>query len=227
MKYFFMIWLFVVVAFVALMGPRGGTSRKPPVYLFPDMDIQAKNKAQSENVIFDDASTDRQPAAGSVGRGYAWDTKTVFGSDYRYDVAENPELHTAKLPNGEWVDTFPMAVDERFIQLGKEKYDIFCTVCHGRLGNGKGVLAADGSDYTMNRGYFGNVADLTAQTYVDYPHGQLWDRITNGWNTMYPYKDKLTPQERWAVVAYLRALQLSANGTVDDVPQNKLSDLGL
>ena len=246
MKYFLMIWAFAVVAAVILLGPRGSKSRDPQLYLFDDMDIQPKNLAQSENSFFEDGTNSRPPVPGTVGRGYAWDAKAVFAESFDYPVAENPPLYTGLktgvVPGPDyrsaaefdgWYEGFPVKVDEPFLRLGQQKYEINCTVCHGALGDGKGVLNAaasgiDGeSDYTQPRGYFGYIADLTAQQYIDYPEGKLWDRITNGWNTMYPYKDKLTPRERWAVVAYVRALQLAANARVEDVPKADLSQLGL
>jgi hypothetical protein len=226
MKVFLMIWLFVVVTVVAIMGVRGGTSTKPPLYLFPDMDDQAKTKPQGTSAIFADNRTDRLPVAGTVPRGYTWQTE-VFTQEYAYPVAQNPAVYSGKDASGEFYEGFPLPVDEAFVVLGQQKYNIYCQVCHGTLGDGKGIVAADGTDYTMNRGYFGNVANLTSDTYVQYSEGMLFDRITNGWNTMYPYKDKLSPQERWAVVAYLRALQLAANASIDDVPEAHRKELGL
>lgn len=225
MRYFFMIWAFALVTTVFLLGFRGDKFEKPPLYLFPDMDIQAKYHPQADNAFYEDQRNDRQPVAGTVARGYAFELETVFAEDFNYPVDDNPAFYTGKNPEGDFVTGFPVKVDNDLLELGKEKYEIFCTVCHGPTGAGNGVVASDGSDYAMARGYFGNVANLTQQTYLDYEEGKLWDRITNGWNTMYPYKTKLTPRERWAVVAYLRALQVAANGTMEDVPENLRNQL--
>lgn len=227
MRYFLMFWALATISVVILLGERGKTSRKPTLYLFPDMDIQARAMPQAESAFFGDGRVDRQPVAGTVQRGYQWEAATIFDEGFQYPVAENPALYSGLDANGDFYEGFPVEVDRQFIELGREKFEIFCQVCHGTLGDGKGVLAADGTDYTMNRGYFGNVANLTAQPYLDYPEGQLFDRITNGWNSMYPYKDKLTPRERWAVVAYLRTLQRAANASVQDVPEVYRKELGL
>ncbi|MGF1452245.1 MAG: c-type cytochrome [Opitutales bacterium] len=225
MRYFFMFWALAVICTFLLLGWRGQTFDEPPLYLFPDMDIQAKYHPQMSNDFYEDARNDRQPVAGTVARGHLFELDEIFTDGYEYPVAQNEPLYTGKGADGEFVDRFPVEVDETLLQLGREKYDIFCTVCHGPTGAGNGVVASDGSDYAMTRGYFGNVANLTSQTYIDYSEGKLWDRITNGWNTMYPYRDKLTPYERWAVVAYVRALQLAANGTLEDVPENQRNQL--
>lgn len=219
MKYFLMIWLFSVVAVIGILGPRGSMSRKPPHYLFPDMDWQAKAKPQAQSAFFEDNRVSRKPVAGTVIRGLSWEERELFSADYRWPVQDNPSLYSGRDLNGDFVEEFPIEVDEAFIRLGQEKYSINCAVCHGALGDGKGVLAADGSDYTMERGYFGNVANLTGAPYLEYPNGRIFHVITNGWNTMYPYADKLTPRERWAVIAYVRALQLAANASIDDAPE--------
>ncbi len=225
MRYFLMFWALALVTTFFVLGWRGRKFDQPPLYLFPDMDVQAKYHPQMDNRFFADQRNDRLPVAGSVARGYAFEASTVFSDDYRYDVAQNPALYSGKNSEGDWYQGFPIPVTRELLELGREKYAIYCTVCHGATGGGNGVLASDGTDYSLDRGYFGNVANLNTKLYIDYPEGQLYDRIANGWNTMYPYRDKLNPTERWAVVAYVRALQLAANGTVADIPPGILKDL--
>ena len=111
-----------------------------------------------------------------------------------------------------------MSIDHQLLELGREKYDIFCAVCHGATGDGNGITKS-----------YGMVA--TPTYHVDrlrgLAEGEIFDTITNGKNNMGPYGAKLRYEERWAVIAYLRALQLAQNATPDDVPHASRKDIGL
>jgi len=218
MRYFLGIWIFVVVAVVSVLGFRGAKSTKMPIYVFPDMDYQERYKPQGENSFFEDGRNDRPEVSGTVGRGHAWEIKDVFSSEYEYDVAKNPSLYSGKTERGEWYRGFPVEVTPELIELGEAKYDIFCTVCHGEVGDGNGVT----KQYGM----------IATPTYHDdrlrtMSEGEIFNTITNGKNLMGAYGYKLNPEERWAVVAYLRALQIAGNATVADVPEEFKSELGL
>ena len=105
------------------------------------------------------------------------------------------------------------------LHTGHERFNIFCAPCHGRLGDGQGMIA--------KRGF--NIVRKPASYHTDrlrnLPDGHIFDVMTNGFGTMYSYASRTTPEERWAIVAYVRALQLSQNAKVTDVPQDKLGDL--
>lgn len=227
MRYVLAIWLFVIVATVSILGFRGSKSANPPIYVFPDMDRQAKYLPQGSNTFFNDGRDNRPPVPGTVGRGQGWQIKEVFSSDYRDPVASNPPLYTGRDEKGDYYKGFPVPVTYEFIETGRQKFNIYCAVCHGQTGNGKGVLANDGSDLAMAAGYFGNIASLLEDRLRDYPEGQIFDVITNGFNTMGAYGYAIRPEDRWAIIAYIRALQLAAHASVEDVPEQFKSRLGL
>lgn len=227
MRYFLAIWLFVIVATVSILGFRGSKSPNSPIYVFPDMDRQAKYTPQGGNTFYSDGRDARPPVPGTVGRGQGWEIKDVFSDDYRDSVSTNPSLYSGKTAEGDFYKGFPVPVSNEFIAKGRQKYNIYCSVCHGKTGDGRGVLASDGSDLAMSAGYFGNIATLIDERIRAMPEGQIFDVITNGFNTMGAYGYAIRPEDRWAVIAYVRALQLAAHASAEDVPEQFKSRLGL
>lgn len=218
MRYFIASFLFTCLGIVTFLGVRGMKSQKPPVYLFPDMDYQAKYLPQGRNDYFSDQRNDRPVLEGTVIRGYGWSIPEVFSQDFEDNRSLQPEIYTGKTATGEWVRGFPIPIDRAFIESGRQKFTIFCKVCHGASGDGNGVT----KQYGM----------IATATYHDdrireMPEGEIFNTITHGKNTMLSYADKLTPQERWQVIAYVRALQRSQNATLEDVPEQYKGQLGL
>ena len=202
MKYFLFIYALVVVTVVAIMGFRGSTFTEPPLELFPDMDAQSKYKPQGSSAFFADGRTDRLPVEGTVARGH---------------LKDDEFLHYGK--DGEaFAKGFPMTVDADLINLGAAKYAIYCTPCHGGTGDGNGV--------TKSRGMV-TIPSYHDDRLRDMPEGEIFNTLTNGKGLMGYYKDKLSPEERWAVIAYMRVLQRAQNASVEDVPEANRKDLGL
>lgn len=170
------------------------------------MDRQAKYKAQTGNKHFSDGLADRLPVSGTVLRGTGLDSGNVFSASPRYF---SESFVTGKDANGEWLQKVPdeAKVDLSLLRLGKEKYDIHCSVCHGDYGNGLGIT----SKFGLNPR---NLSDRSqAGTYLEavgpWTDGQIYHAISNGSASgiMLGLRDKLSPEERWAVVLYVRALQ--------------------
>ena len=212
MRYAYYTLAFLVVLLVSVMGFRGMPSTLPPIEVFPDMDHQAKYKPQAESKFFADGRADRPIPAGTV----------PFGRDANHaDPAflKADDVHYAgKNADGSFVRGFPaeLIVNEAFIRRGQGRFEIYCAPCHGKLGDGQGITKS-----------YGMVA---TPTYHDdrlrtMPEGEIFNTITNGKNTMFPYADKLSPDDRWAVVAYVRALQRSHHATLDDVPPEQRGGL--
>jgi len=177
------------------------------------MDRQAKYKPELESHFFADGRVDRPLPAGVVARG-----RTVaLDPDY---LRADDFLYRGKDAQGRFARGFPpqLPINERFMARGRERYAIYCAPCHGALGDGQGVT----------RGY-GMVTTASYQDdrIVQMPEGEIFNTITNGKNTMQSYADKLSPEDRWAVIAYVRALERARHGTVADVPADHKADLGL
>jgi len=111
-----------------------------------------------------------------------------------------------------------ITVDARLLQRGQERYSITCAPCHGALGDGNGITKAYGMGATPT------YHDERLRTMAE---GEIYNTITNGKATMMGYADKLEPTDRWAVVAYVRALQRAQKGAVADVPASHKSELGI
>ncbi len=218
-----------VVATISFLGFQGKTSKDTPVYVFDDMDYQNKYKAQGENALFADGRDARPPVAGTVARGNGLEPTKVFSEDFQRAESQNPSFVTGKDAKAAFLAGFPenslkltkgqpqpYVIDADVLTLGQAKYQIYCAVCHGQAADGNGIMkvrsAIEGDVAIVT------IASLQTSLIRSYPNGQLYDVVTNGKNTMMGYGDKLSPEERWAVVAYVRALQLSQNCPPELVP---------
>jgi hypothetical protein len=165
-----------------------------------DMHDQPKFKPLAENPFFPDHRAARPLVPGTVARGH---------------LKEDDALHTGKV-GGAPTDTFPLPVTMELLQKGRVRFETYCAPCHGRTGRGDGLVTQRGfkkpSSYHIDR--------LRAA-----PVGYFFDVITNGFGAMSDYSAQIEVPDRWAVVAYVRALQLSQNASLDDVPADKRGEL--
>jgi mono/diheme cytochrome c family protein len=166
-----------------------------------DMHDQPKYIPLRPSDFFTDGRSERPLIDGTVARGHLND-----------DVA----FYTGKAADGTFVNEFPFPVTRDVIMRGQERFNIYCTPCHDRLGNGLGKIVQRG--YRRPPSYH---IDRLRQV----PHGYIYDVITNGFGAMPDYAAQIQPADRWAIVAYVRALQLSHNATVNDVPPEHRADL--
>ncbi|QXD22903.1 cytochrome c [Opitutia bacterium ISCC 51] len=202
MKYFLFIYALAVISVVSILGFRGTTFTEPPLEVFPDMDDQSKYKPQGTSAFFADGRTDRIPVTGTIARGNLKDDEFLhFGKD-----------------GDAWAKGFPMPVTSELIELGAAKYQIYCTPCHGGTGDGNGVTKFRGMVVTPT---------YHDDRLRDMPEGEIFNTVSNGIRLMGGYADKLSTEERWAVIAYMRVLQRAQNASVEDVPQANRKDLGL
>tara|TARA_B100001057_G_scaffold113299_1_gene111607 strand:- start:6942 stop:7595 length:654 start_codon:yes stop_codon:yes gene_type:complete len=217
MRIFFAIFVFTIVATVSILGFRGSLSKKPPLEVFPDMDRQARYKPQAENEFFDDGRNDRPIPSGAVARGNYFNQNEVFSEDFVDRRLGDIAFNKGKQPDGSFVRTLPTDVSFEQVEKGRQKYEIFCVSCHGSAGDGNGVtkpygvLAASYHDDRLR-----NEAD-----------GYIYDVIMNGKGLMYGLRDRLSAEEAWSVVLYVRALQFSQNASVSELTAAQRNVLGL
>jgi mono/diheme cytochrome c family protein len=182
-----------------------------PEWLFPGMKYQPKLVQQTESKFFADGRSDRVAPPHTVPSSYG-----PAGQPLRDDDT----LYLGKLPDGTFVRGFPKAitVDMKLLDRGKNRFTIYCAPCHGAVGDGNGITKKYGMGATPT--YHDDRIRKMAE-------GEIYNTITNGKGQMNPYADKLKPTDRWAVIAYVRALQKAQMGTIADVPDDAKGGLGI
>ena len=216
MRIFLALYVFAIVATVSILGFRGSHSTKPPLEVFPDMDRQARYKPQAENEYFSDGRNDRPVPAKTVARGDYFNQAEVFSAGFEDKTLGDTAFNQGKAADGTFVKTVPIEVSHELMAEGKVKYDIFCTVCHGAAGDGNGVTKPYG---------------VLAASYHDdrlrgVEDGYIFDVITNGKGLMLPLDGSISPEERWAIVLYVRALQRSQHANAKDLSEAQRTELG-
>ncbi|HEY5909587.1 MAG TPA: cytochrome c [Verrucomicrobiae bacterium] len=207
MRYFLAIFALSILTVVGIFGFRGTRFRKPPLYIFPDMEWQLKLRPQKPNGFFANGISSQEPVAGTIPRSVP--IATAAGPVYPY---EDAAVNTGMEPGTtNFVATSPLAITGALLKRGQQRFTINCSPCHGQLGDGNGI--------TKKIGAMPIVGNLHDQRMVEMGDGELFYVITNGRNNMGAYGPNVTVEDRWAIVAYLRALQLSRLGSLDDVPQ--------
>lgn len=165
---------------------RGCTSRRPPIHLNPNMDDQPRYEAQAASPVFADGAAMQAPPEGTVARGEARTEAPMYeGVD----------------ADGNAVATFPMAVTEEMLGRGADRFQIYCTPCHGDEGDGGGMLRERSGVQTAN---------LLEARFRAYPPGQIFQVITDGFGLMAGYRYPIPAEDRWAIVAHVRELQKRA-----------------
>lgn len=170
------------------------TSRQPPLQVFPDMKHQDKYKPQMHSAFFADGRTSRTPVEGTI-------AQELYKSDEAYS--------TGVTEAGLYVAKNPEPITRELLERGQQRFNIYCAPCHDRTGSGRGVVP------TKAVWVPGNMHDERIVNFVD---GELYHVMSYGRRTMPGYRFQVTEKDRWAIVAYIRALQRSWKGTMTDVP---------
>ena len=214
MRYFLVAFLLLGVLVVSVAGFRGSKSRKPPIEVFPDMDRQLKLRPQNVDPFFPDNRSSRLPVAGTIARTLPHQLSSSDPTLIAYPFEDVPANTGRMTGMTNFVETIPFEITPRFMMRGRQRYDINCTPCHGPLGDGNGVTKKLG---------MATVANLHDARIVAMPDGELFHVITHGRNTMFPYGGTVTVEDRWAIIAYLRALHLTRLAAFEDVPEAQRS----
>jgi hypothetical protein len=193
-------------ATVGMLGFQGSLMRKPPFELFPDMDRQAKLRPQEPNRFFANGVSSQLPPVGTIARSVP--IQTVNGPVYAF---EDSPVNTGRITGTtNFIETNPLPFNQALLARGRDRFDIYCAPCHGRLGDGNGI--------TKKIGVMPAVANLHDKRIVELADGEIFNTVSNGKGLMGAVGPMLQAQDRWAVIAYLRALQLSWLGMKDDLP---------
>lgn len=186
----------------------------PRIHVVHNMDNQTRFKAQQTNYMFTDGRAMRPAIAGTVATGQS-------RLDDHYWRGMDAE--------GNWVTTFPdqISIDEATIRRGQERFNIYCSTCHGYNGKGEGMVHQRAS--SLDKEKTGTTWVPPTNMHLEYvklqPHGKLFNTISNGVRNMYGYGHLIEVDDRWAIVAYIRALQLSQDAPLGDVPSNQRAQL--
>lgn len=186
----------LIFFFILMTGCRGVTSREPPIHLNPNMDQQTRIDPQEPHDFFEDGRGMRPLVPGTVARG---------------TLKEDDHLFKGKM--GEKFAThLPMKLTSDVLKRGQQRFNIYCAVCHDSAGTGNGIV--------IKRGF------VPPPSFHDprirqMPVGQIFDVISNGARTMSSYAKQVSAEDRWAIAAYVRALQISQNASVRQVPADE------
>lgn len=216
MRYFLLGFLFVGVLVVGIAGFRGSKTRNTPIEVFPDMDRQPKLQPQHPSKFFADGRSSRLPVPGTIARSLPYRLSSSDGQRLVYPFETAPATTGLETGTTNFVATGPFEYTEQFMARGRERFTINCAPCHGAIGDGNGITKKFG---------MGVVANLHDPRIVKMPDGELFHVITNGRNLMGAYGAQVSAPDRWAIIGYLRALQLSRLAMRDDVPEQMRSAL--
>jgi len=203
----------VILTLLPLAGiwiARATNSRVPRLSIISDMDNQPRYKAQMESPLFADKRAMRLPVAGTVPQGRP-------GIDAHLNLG---------VVDGEWATVLPPSIEitPEFLTRGQNRFDIYCAVCHGADGSGNGMIDArvqellESNPQEIQQTSWVAPANYHTDQVRSRPVGHIFNTITNGIRNMPPYGKQLSVEDRWAVVAYVRALQRSQLAKLDDVP---------
>ena len=187
----------LLLASILFMSCRGQKSEKPPVHPNLNMDFQNRFNAQEENEFFADNRAMRPPVEGTVARGL---------------LKEDVEYYEGLNPDSSFVEDIPMEVTGSFIYRGQDRYDIYCSVCHGGTGDGRGIIMTGDYGYVPAPSFHSN-------RLREVPDGEIYSAIANGIRNMPSYATQIPVEDRWAIVSYVRALQRSQYIPEDQMQQ--------
>ncbi len=161
----------------------------------------ARLKPLEASVFFENDQSARPLVENTVAQGY---------------LQTDSELYQGVTRDGQLVEEFPFEITPAILERGQERYNIYCSPCHGLVGNGQGLVVQRG---------FKQPSSFHVDRLREAPVGYYYSVITHGFATMYSYASRVEPEDRWAIIAYIRALQLSQNATLSDVPPDLRENL--
>lgn len=205
MRYFFLILGLLVLVVIGVAGRRGDLSRNRPIQIFPDMKRQLKLRPQTANGFFASGLSSQLAQPGTIAQG-----RPLLVAGREVYPFEDAPVNTGKVTGAtNFVELNPYPVTSGLLARGQQRYTIYCAPCHGQTGEGNGI--------TKKIGAMAIVANLHDKRIVELPDGDIFNTVSYGKVNMQGYAPQIPVEDRWAIIAYLRALQLSRLGTVEDL----------
>jgi hypothetical protein len=215
---------FALVPFAIAAKARNSKSAEPHIHIFPDMDFQPKFKSDQANDLFPDGRENRGEITNTVARGWLEDDEVFFHGIEHPSSGDTGDSWTTAFPK-QYPDSpaltpdlrgQPFTVDMKLLERGQNRFNIYCTPCHGYDGHGQGMVPtrvrAGGGNWDAR-----NLVDPTGPV-VQMPNGQLFNTVSNGYAKMMGYAAQIPAWDRWAIVAYVRTLERAQNASHSDIP---------
>ena len=198
---FLLRYVIPATAVLFFLGCQGRPSENTPIHLNPNMDDQPKFEAMEKSAFFPDKASMRMPVEGTVARG---------------QLNENTAYFQGKDADGKFVKNAPVPYSTEIMNHGRQRFDIYCAPCHGRTGDGQGIVVKKG---------FMPPPSFHIDRMRQVEDGYVFDVISRGIRNMPSYAYQIPVADRWAIVTYFRALQRSQNATAKDVPESIKANL--
>lgn len=192
--------LLTAAASVMLSGCGSSYSRQTPIFVFPDMRFQGRYDPQVDRPFFSDNRSSREPVPGTVAVGM---------------LKEDESFYTG-LSGNQYIGRNPRKIDADLLQYGQRRFNTYCTPCHDRTGQGRGIVAQRAIWIPTN---------LTEDRVKQFNDGEIFNVITHGRRSMPSYRFQISEADRWAIIAYVRVLQRATESTIDEVPADQRSSL--
>jgi mono/diheme cytochrome c family protein len=204
-----------LIPFAIIAKARASKSSEPHYHIFGDMDFQEKVKSDTAFDLFEDGRGNRGSINGTIARGSLNADDAYYRGLEKVTAADGTQ-HDA------WITGLPkqLEVTQALVKRGQQRYNIYCTPCHGYDGVGQGAIPRRASDAAAGAMNPANLV-LASGTATHMPNGQLFNTISNGYNTMKGYSSQIPHADRWAIVLYVRALERATNATLEDVPADR------
>nr|BFD30700.1 cytochrome c [Pigmentibacter ruber] len=194
-----------ILVSLIVSGCRGQKSEKEPILPIQNMVEQTSYGPQSKNEFYKDKMAMRPPLAGTVAQGEEKTNKPLYVGQEQSSTEQNPM----------WVKNIPIKLDMQILKKGQTNFNIYCAPCHGAAGNSDGLV-------TQRAGGSIRPTNIHDQDKINLPVGKIYDAVRNGvnnWN-MPGFAAQMNVEDRWAVVAYVRALQRSKTAKIEDIPED-------
>lgn len=220
------------VPFALIAESRTSKKSVAPFHPFQDMDAQPKSKAQAASSVFADGRAMRPRIDGTIARG-----ELIVDDHLQHGYRTTDEGKPVVVKNAQgveeydWIAGYPkqIQINQALLQRGRERFDIYCAPCHGLSGQGNGMVhqRAVSLPAEARAGWVqpSNMSDISVYGQGQYAEGRLFHTIGYGARSMRGYASQINVEDRWAIVAYVRALQLAQNAGPSDVPAEKLEAL--